>query len=148
MTRAKINLRNIAKTKLYTVETLAKVLKVTKNSIYWRIHKMDLPVLIIDGVYNIYGEEFVTHEKQRRQQWKFSKKEKLGKVYCCSDHKMITPEGKNVTIQKIGENSARVPEGSILLRGICPICKKNVYMLSNISQIEKYKSLYNVSEIE
>lgn len=63
MTRAKINLRNIAKTKLYTVETLAKVLKVTKNSIYWRIHKMDLPVLIIDGVYNIYGEEFVTHRQ-------------------------------------------------------------------------------------
>ena len=144
MTRVKIKLSYISKTKRYTVEELAKAIKVTPQAIYWRINHMDLPCLDIKGVKKIYGREFVEHVKEWRQKHKFSEAQKRGKFYCLREHKKVKPLNNEIKIVPLFDSESGLPNGRIKLVATCPICKKSIYLMSNITQKEKYESEFNL----
>ena len=140
--KKKIDLRMVAKTRKYTVPELAMILRVTKQAIYKKIHYKDLPCCQIDGVFYIYGEEFIEFEKQER--FKRKPKKEPRKFWCMHCRKYRRPKGYNITVDDFSNSDKVVSEGTVLLKGICHSCNKNIYQLSNISQAEKYQKDFKV----
>ena len=138
----RINLRKIRPTHRYSVASLARALNLTKQAIYKKIHFKDLPVCIIDNMCYILGEEFIAFEKEERLKRK-PKKQK-NKFWCMTCRKYQMPIDKKVSINDFSNSEKKVNKGTLLLKGICPCCEKEIFQFNNITNLEKLNETYKI----
>lgn len=138
----RINLRKIKPTHRYSVVGLAQTIKVTKQAIYHKIHFKGLPVCIIDSIYYILGEEFIAFEKMER--FKRKPKKQKNKFWCMTCRKYQMPINKKVSIYDFSDSEKKVNKGTLLLKGVCPCCGKEIFQFNNIANLEKLNETYKI----
>lgn len=149
----KINLRKIRPTHTYKVSELAFVLGLSRQAIYKKINQENgLPIIpppsddAVDeyenGVWLIYGQEFIDFEKAERLRRKPPKQP--NKFWCFNCRSYHKPVKNKVEIDDFSQRKKKAMEGTILLVGKCSNCKNDFYQLSNISQLKKIKKRFVV----
>ena len=139
----RINLRKIRPTHRYSVASLAKAINITKRSIYKKIHLKGLPVCKIDKAFYILGEEYIAFEKEQRLKRK-PKKQK-NKFWCMTCRKYQMPINKKVSIYDFFDSEKKVNKGTLLLKGVCPCCGKEIFQFNNITNLEKLNETYKIA---
>ena len=139
----RINLWKIRPTHRYSVASLAKAINITKRSIYKKIHLKGLPVCKIDKAYYILGEEYIEFEKEQRLKRK-PKKQK-NKFWCMTCRKYQMPINKKVSIYDFFDSEKKVNKGTLLLKGVCPCCGKEIFQFNNITNLEKLNETYKIA---
>lgn len=137
----RLDLRKVAPTKHYRIRELAGCLGITPRAVYHKL-KNGLPALNISGVLYINGGEFREYEIERR-----SRRKKLcapEEFYCVNCRGVRVPWKREIELEEIVRQTGKHDAHSILLRGVCPVCKNKIYKWASRYQMSDINKLFKV----